>query len=285
MTPLRIGDFEVPRIGLGAMTLSQVDGYDEKRSIRTVHVALDAGVRLIDTADVYGPGGGYGINEQLVAKALHTYAGDRDQVMVATKGGHVRNPDNTFWVNGSRAHLHAACRASLTRLGLDVLPLYQHHRPDPRVPYAESMMALRELHDAGLVARVGISNADSAQIRVGHQILGAALVSVQNEYSPRHRGSEPEIDLCAELGLVFLSYSPLGGMREAKDLGARFDAFARVAEDRAVSPQRVALAWQLGRGAHVLPIPGASRPASVIDSVQALDLVLTSAERHLLDTV
>lgn len=260
------------------MTLTQVQGYDEQRSIRTVHAALDAGIRLIDTADVYGAGGGYGLNERLVARAVRCWPGPRDEVVVATKGGHVRNPDGTYWIDGRPAYLQQACRASLSRLGLDVLPLYQHHRPDPRVPYVESIGALSQLHSDGLVARVGISNASVEQIREAHRILGDALVSVQNEYSPAHRTSEPEIDLCAELGLAFLSYSPLGGMREAKALGERVAAFSQVAAERGVSPQRVALAWQLARGGHLVPIPGASRPESVLDSIGAVQLVLTAEE-------
>lgn len=279
-----LGDLVVPAIGLGAMTLTQVEGYDEARSIRTVHAALDAGIRLVDTADVYGPGGGYGVNEQLVARALARWGGPREEVVVATKGGHLRHPDGTWWIDGSPAHLGEACRASLSRLGLECLPLYQHHRPDPRVPYADSIGALAELHAAGLVARVGISNASSDQVREAHRILGPALVSVQNAYSPVDRAGEEQIDVCAELGLTFLGYSPLGGMRDAKALGSRAGAFASVAEARGVSPQRIALAWQLARGRHVMPIPGASRPESVIDSVAALDLVLSADELGQLDT-
>lgn len=159
-----------------------------------------------------------------------------------------------------------------------MIPLYQYHRPDPQVPYAESIGALSRLHADGLVARVGISNASEEQIREAHRILGPALVSVQNEHSPLHRAAEAEIELCGELGLAFLSYSPLGGMREAKALGSRAGAFAQVAAEREVSPQRVALAWQLARGEHVVPIPGASRPESVLDSYAALELVLTAHE-------
>ena len=274
----RIGDLRVLPLGLGAMTLTQVEGYDEHRSIRTVHAALDAGIRLIDTADVYGPGGELGVNERLVARALSSWSGPRDEVVVATKGGHVRNENGTWWIDGTANHLQDACRKSLSRLGLDVIPLYQHHCPDPRVPYAESIGALSLLHADGLVARVGISNASEAQIREARRILGPALVSVQNEHSPLRPAPESEIDVCAELGLAFLSYSPLGGMREAKALGSRAGAFSRVAAQRGVSPQRVALAWQLARGEHLVPIPGASRPQSVLDSLGALDLVLTAEE-------
>ncbi|MFD0854938.1 aldo/keto reductase, partial [Actinomadura adrarensis] len=178
--------------------------------------------------------------------------------------------------------LRRACQASLDRLGLDVLPLYLHHRPDPRVPFEESMGGLKDLHDEGLVQRVGISNVDTARIRIAHRVLGSALVAVQNEYSPRERKSEPEIDLCADLGLAFLSWGPLGGMRQAKDLGSACSSFADVAAARGVSPQRVSLAWQLHRSASIIPIPGASRPESILDSLAAADLELTPEELDLL---
>ena len=278
----RLGDLCVSSIGMGAMTLTQRPGYDEARGVRAVHAALDAGVTLFDTADVYGPVAGYGVNEEALARALRSYAGPVDHVVVATKGGHTRHAANTWWLDGSATHLRAACQASMRRLGLDPLPLYQHHRPDPQRPYAESMQALRELYDEGLVRRVGISNANPAQIREAARILGPALVSVQNEFSPRFRSSAPEIALCAELELAFLAWSPLGGMAQAKDLGAAAGAFAEVAERHGVGPQRVALAWALAKDPCVIPIPGASRPESIVDSVAAIELELDVADLDLL---
>ena len=278
----RIGDLELFPIGMGAMTLTQVEGYDAARGERAVHAALDAGVRLFDTADVYGPTGGYGVNERALMAALRSWPGSLDDVVVATKGGHLREGE-TWWIDGSPEHLRRACLASLRHLGIEQIDLYQHHRPDPRRPYAESMGALRALYDEGLVRRVGISNADPDQIREAATILGSALVSVQNEFSPRFRSSEPEIRLCEQLGLAFLSWSPLGGMRQAKGLGSSFAPFAEIAAERGVSPQRVALAWQLALSPCVLPIPGASRPESVLDSVQAVELELTADELARLD--
>ena len=270
----RLGELSVSSIGMGAMTLTQRPGYDEARGVRAVHAALDAGVTLFDTADVYGPTAGYGVNEEALARALRSYPGPLDHVVVATKGGHTRHPGDTWWLDGSAKHLRAACQASIRRLGLDPLPLYQHHRPDPARPYAESMHALRDLYDEGLVRRIGISNANPDQIREAARILGPALVSVQNEFSPLFRSSEPEIAVCAELGLAFLSWSPLGGMSEAKNLGTSMSEFARIAQRRGVSPQRVALAWALAKDPCVIPIPGASRPESILDSVAAIDLEL-----------
>ncbi|WP_377320267.1 aldo/keto reductase [Pimelobacter simplex] len=283
----RLGDLEVSAIGFGSMTLTQTPDSDIERGTRAVHAALDAGVTLFDTADVYGPTsfdhpGGYGVNERALAQALHSWGGSLDGIVVATKGGHTRSGP-TWWIDGSREHLRAAALASRDRLGLDVLPLYQHHRPDPRRPYAESMAALRSLVDEGIVARVGISNASLDQIRIATDVIGPALVSVQNEYSPLARDSEPQIDLCAELGLTFLSWGPFGGMREAKALGSSFAPFAEVAAARGVSAQQVALAWQLARSPWIVPIPGASRPESVLDSIQAATLALTDDELARLD--
>ncbi|WGY01753.1 aldo/keto reductase [Nocardioides sp. QY071] len=278
----RLGDLEISAIGFGSMTLTQTPESDVERGTRAVHAALDAGITFFDTADVYGPTGfdtvgGYGVNERALVAALRSWDGPLDDVVIATKGGHTRD-GLTWWIDGGRDHLRAAALASRERLGLDVIPLYQHHRPDPRRPYRESMEALRSLVDDRIVARIGLSNVDGDQIRLAVEVIGDALVSVQNEYSPLARGSEPVIDLCAELGLTFLSWGPFGGMREAKSLGSSFAPFAEVAEARGVSPQQVALAWQLARSPWIVPIPGASRPESVRDSVQAATLVLTEDE-------
>ncbi|MGV9307323.1 aldo/keto reductase [Nonomuraea sp. NPDC003727] len=275
-----IADVTVSAIGLGAMPMSVADHMpDEARSIRTIHAALDAGVTLIDTADAYAPTTAeLGHNERLVAKALALWSGDRDAVLVATKGGHTRTPGDGWGLNGSRAYLRQACERSLKALGVEVIGLYQHHRPDPAVPYEESIGALRDLLDEGKIRLAGISNADPAQIRQAHDILGGRLASVQNEYSPRFRTSEPEIDVCAELGVAFLPWSPLGGISAAAGLGAAHAAFNEVAAERGVSPQRVCLAWELSRSPVVIPIPGASRPESILDSAAAADLTLTPDE-------
>ncbi|MEW9551037.1 aldo/keto reductase [Nonomuraea sp. NPDC050783] len=273
-----IGNRQVGAIGLGAMPMS-VAGHmpDEDQSIRTIHAALDAGVTLIDTADAYTPSHtDVGHNERLVARALSLWPGDAGAVLVATKGGHTRTPDG--WdVDGSPDYLKRACDRSLKALGVDSIGLYQHHRPDPKVPYEETIGALKDLHDAGKIQFAGISNADPRQIRLAHEILGDRLVSVQNEYSPRFRSSEPEIDVCAELGLAFLPWSPLGGIGRTGEL-SRNPAFHAIADERGVSPQQVCLAWELARSPVVIPIPGASRPETILDSVAAAGLELTADE-------
>ena len=153
-------------------------------------------------------------------------------------------------------HLRAACDASLKRLGVEAIGLYQFHRPDPAVPYAESVGVLGELLDAGKIRMAGISNADPDQIREAQEVLGGRLVSVQNQYSPAFRSSLPELRLCAELGLAFLPWSPLGGISQAGDLGSAHAAFAEVAAAHGVSPQQVTLAWMLATSPVVVPIPG-----------------------------
>lgn len=278
MQTRRLGDAQVSAIGLGAMPLTTDRRPDEAQALRTVHAALDAGVTLVDTADAYTPAErGPGMNEEVVAKALASYSGSTDGVIVATKGGHTR--DGADWgLNGRPDYLRSACEASLRRLGVEAIGLYQHHRPDPDVPYEETMGGLKDLYDAGLIQRAGISNADLDQIRIAAEILGAALVSVQNEFSPKFRSSEPEIGVCAELGLAFLPWSPLGGMREAKELGEKYAAFADVARAHGVSPQQVCLAWELALSDAMIPIPGASREESIRDSVAATELQLTADE-------
>ncbi|MEU4267146.1 aldo/keto reductase [Streptomyces sp. NPDC026092] len=288
-----LGDVRVGAIGLGAMPLS-IEGHpDEARALATVHAALDAGVTLLDTADSYHPPGGEpGAGELLVARALATYGGRgrTEGVLVATKGGRGRTADGGWTVDGRPEHLRRAAEASARRLGVGAIGLYQLHRPDPAVPYAESLGALRELLDAGTIRLAGISNVDGEQILLAREMLGERLVSVQNRYSPAVRTAEAELRLCAELGLAFLPWSPLGGISRSSLDGAsdlaedpEFGGFHRVARARGVSPQRVALAWLLARSETVLPIPGASRPETVRDSAAAGELVLDARELAELD--
>ncbi|MCR2813324.1 MULTISPECIES: aldo/keto reductase [Microbacterium] len=277
-----LGDLQVSAIGMGAMTLTQVPDADTARGVRAVHAALDAGVTLFDTADSYGPTEEMGVNERALIAALRTHPGDLSRVVVATKGGHTRGPNATWWIDGSPAHLARAARASLRRLGLDALPLYQHHRPDPRVPFADSMGALRALVDDGIAQRVGVSNVDSAQLSEAIEIVGPALVSVQNELSPLAPPAADVLRQCEAHGLALLAWGPLGGMREAKALGDRARAIAAVARARAVSPQRIALAWLLRLSPVIIPIPGASRPESIVDSAAAAGVVLDDDEMRVL---
>ncbi|MEU6356582.1 aldo/keto reductase [Streptomyces sp. NPDC047072] len=279
----RIGDVDVSPIGLGAMPMSIEGRPDEARSIATLHAALDAGVTLVDTADAYHRDADeVGHNETLIAKALSSHDRGAD-VLVATKGGHLRPGDGSWTLDGSPRHLKEACEASLGRLGVEAIGLYQFHRPDPRVPYEESVGAVRDLLDEGKIRMAGISNANPEQIRAANEILGGRLVSVQNQFSPAFRSSEPELRLCDELGVAFLPWSPLGGISRAGELGSAHGAFARIAEAHGVSPQRVCLAWMLAKSPVVVPIPGASRPETIRDSVAAAELRLSEQEIAELD--
>ncbi|WP_316932250.1 aldo/keto reductase [Nocardioides marmotae] len=278
----RVGRVQVGAIGLGLMTFDQSGSQPREQLAATIRAALDAGVTLFDTADAYGPGeekgaGAQGENERLIAGLLDEL-GVRSQVFLATKGGHVRTEGGGWDSDSSPEHLRAAVDASLERLGVEQIALWQHHRPDPDVPYEEVIGTLKEIADSGKVRMVGLSNADPDQIRAAHAVLGEALVSVQNQFSPAFRSSRPEIEVCDELGLAFLPWSPLGGLGDAKSLAEKHPAFAEVAEARGVSAQQVALAWELAQSPVVIPIPGAKRPESITDSAAAADLELTDDE-------
>jgi aryl-alcohol dehydrogenase-like predicted oxidoreductase len=282
-----LGSHQVGAIGLGLMTFDQTGTQPRQQLLDTVTAALDAGVTLFDTADAYGPGeekgaDAQGANETLIA-SLVDELGVRDHVVLATKGGHVRTEGGGWATDSSPDHLRAAVDASLGRLGVEQIALWQHHRPDPAVPYDDVIGTLQEIASSGKVASVGLSNADPDQIRAAHAVLGDALVSVQNQFSPKFLSSRPEIDVCEELGLAFLPWSPLGGLGDAKELADKHPAFAEVARARGVSAQQVALAWELAQSPCVIPIPGAKRPTSVTDSAAAADLELTADELARLD--
>ena len=284
MKTRRIADLEVSAIGLGGMPMSIEGRPDEARSMATIHAALDQGVTLFDTADAYQLyAGEVGHNESLIAKAVATWGGDTSNVLVATKGGHLRSGDGSWSVDGRPEYLKAAAEASLKRLGGEAIGLYQFHRPDPEVAYADSVGAIRDLLDAGTIRLAGISNANPGQIRLAQEILGGRLASVQNQLSPAFRSSEPELELCDERGIAFLPWSPLGGIASAAALGDRFVPFQQVADAHGVSPQVVCLAWHLAKSPHVIPIPGASRPESIRDSVKAAEVMLSAEELTALD--
>ena len=284
MPTRRLGGLQVSAIGLGEMPMSLAGRPDEAQSIRTIHAALDGGVTLIDTADAYcRDGSEMGHGERLVAKALAAWPGDRDRVLVATKGGHTR-PGREWGLDGRPEYLRQACEASLRALGVEAIGLYQFHRPDPKVPFAESVGALAELRAAGKVRLVGLSNVSVDQIDQARELVDVA--SVQNEFSPRFRRSEGELAFCAGRRIAFLPWSPLGGIGRGGSLGqGRHRAFAEVAEAHGVSPQQVALAWELAKAPVVIPIPGSSRPETIADSLAAASLRLSDDDLGRLDRV
>ena len=279
-----LGDRTVSAIGLGEMPLSIEGRPDRVQAIATIHASLDAGVTIIDTADAYALGvHEHGHGELLVAEALASYGGSTDDVLVATKGGHRRPGDGTWTVHGDPAYVKQACEASLRALGVEAIGLYQYHRPDPKVPWAESVGALADLLDEGKILMAGVSNATVAQIDEAQAVLGGRLVSVQNEFSPRFRSSEGELEHCDQLGIAFIPWSPLGGIGQADQIQGRFPAFADVAAEVGCTPQQVTLAWMLAKGSRVIPIPGSSRPETAVASAAAADLTLTPEQVARLD--
>jgi len=287
----RIGDLQVSAVGLGGMPLSFDHMVDEReRAIATVHRALDQGITLIDTANIYAPTwDSIGHNEMLVAEALRTYSGPADlaAVVVATKGGLTRTPDEVWGRDSTPDGLRRACEASLAALDVSVIDLYQHHRSDPSLTYVEQLENLRALKDDGLVERLGLSNVNAAELAVALDVLGGpddgGIVSVQNEFSPRFRGEAAVIEICTEVGLAFLPWSPLGGASQAHQVGDRYAAFEQVGEQVGASAQEATIAWLLGLSPVVIVIPGATRPATVDSIVRAAGIVLSDEQRALLD--
>ena len=223
-----------------------------------------------------------------MAEALATYGGRTDDVLVATKGGHRRPGDGTWTVHGDPAYVKQACEASLKALGVEAIGLYQYHRPDPKVPWADSVGALADLLDEGKILMAGVSNATVARIDEAQRVLGGRLVSVQNEFSPRFRSSEGELEHCEKLGIAFLPWSPLGGIGRSDRIKDEHPAFAEVAAEVGATPQQVTLAWMLAKGSRVIPIPGSSRAETARASAAAADLRLTAdsggAARRLLSS-
>ncbi len=254
---------------------------DEAQAVATIHAALDSGITLIDTADIYAPSWDtMGHNETLVGKAVKSYRGPTDELVIATKGGITRSDGEQWGRDGSLPYLRSAVEKSLRALQVEVIDLYQWHRPDRTMVYAEAIENFKTLRDEGKIKTIGISNANVEEIQIAVDVLGdGGLVSVQNEFSPKFRCSEDELEFCAERGIAFLPWSPLGGTGGGgRNVGERYALFGEIAADRGVSPQQVVLAWELSLSECVIPIPGARRPESIIDSAKAADLQLSAEE-------
>jgi aryl-alcohol dehydrogenase-like predicted oxidoreductase len=281
-----IGDLSVSAIGLGCMPMSWTGMLDDReRAVTTIHRALDLGITLLDTANIYAPSwDAVGHNEALVAEAVRTYAGPADLsgLLVTTKGGVTRGPGETWGRDSSAESLRRAAEDSLSQLGVEVIELYQHHRHDPSQSYPDQIRALDALRQAGLIRRIGLSNVNGAELDVALDMLGGpadgGVVSVQNEYSPRYRHDADVLQRCTALGIAFLPWSPLGGADQAHDVGSHYAAFAEVGEEIGASAQEVVLAWLLRLSPVMIPIPGATRPATVESCVRSLDIVLSSEQ-------
>lgn len=275
MQSRRIGNVTVSAIGLGGMPLS-IDGRPgREQALATILAAIDSGVTLIDTADSYTMEiDGQGHNELLIAEALKLRPTEAKNILVATKGGLIYRTGRPWDRNGKPEYLRQAAIDSARRLGVESIGLYQYHRQDYTVAYTDSLGAMKDLLDEGLIQMAGISNAITEQIALFDEMLDGRLMSVQNRFSPIFQSSRPELDYTVEHGMAFLPWSPLGGIGNGSEV---FDssAFAAVGAELGVSAQQVALAWELSLGDSVIPIPGASRPASIADSALASELVLT----------
>jgi pyridoxine 4-dehydrogenase len=267
------GDLEVNRLGFGAMRitgrgiLGPPEDPEEARAV--LRRALELGVNLIDTADSYGPE----VSENLIAETLHPYP---DDLVIATKGGLVRTGPGEWPRDGRPEHLREACEGSLRRLRLDRIDLYQLHRPDPDVPYEESVGALAELQREGKIRHVGVSNVDLQELETARGVVD--VVSVQNRYSLSDRESEDVLDRCERDGLVFLPWWPLAAGRIGED-----SAIARIAAAHDATPFQVAIAWLLARSPQIAPIPGTSSVQHLEENVAAASLRLSDDELAQLD--
>ena len=272
----------VPAVGYGGMHLSLQERPPQRQALEVIRAALDAGVRFIDTADVYClDDSDLGHNERLVAEALRAWSDDRGEVLVATKGGLTR-PDGRWERDGRPEHLHQACRRSLRALGVERIDLYQLHAPDPDVPFEESVGALADLRDAGLVRWVGLSNVSVAQIRVAERIVPVA--SVQNRLNPFFREALEDgvVRYCTEQGIGFLAYSPTGGGRLNRKL-PEHPVLRPMADRLGVSAHALVLAWVLARSPAVIVIPSARKVAHALDSVGAGELELSAEDMAAID--
>ncbi len=260
------GDLTVNRMGYGAMRItgSGIWGEppDREQAKAALRRALELDVNFIDTADSYGPE----VSETLIAETLYPYP---DDLVIATKGGLVRPGPSRWDADGRPEHLREACEGSLRRLRLEQIPLYQYHRPDPKVPLADSLGALAELKAEGKIRHIGVSNFSPEQVEEAQRIV--PVVSAQNRYNVNDRSAEPVLDLCTQEALAFLPWAPI---QETEKIAGVLTAAKRLG----VSERQVALAWLLARSPQVLPIPGSGSPEHVTDNIAAAGLELTGDE-------
>ena len=267
------GDLSVRRMGFGAMRITGPgiwgEPADPAEARKLLRRAIDLGVNLIDTADAYGPE----VSERLIREALHPYPKD---LVIATKGGLTRPSRDRWDHDGRPEHLRQACEASLRRLRLDRIDLFQLHAPDPKVPLADSIGELARLQREGKVRHVGVSNFSVDELKLARGIV--KVVSVQNRYNVGDRRSEDVLRVCAADGLAFLPWAPLAGREREESRSASIEALGQLAKRRGVSEIQVALAWLLARSPAILPIPGTSSVAHLEENVAAAALRLTPEE-------
>jgi aryl-alcohol dehydrogenase-like predicted oxidoreductase len=273
----------ISAMGLGGMPLSLSGRPSEWEAIAVVHRALDLGITILDTADSYCQNEtDKHHNESLIAKALQQYAGDTSQVIVATKGGLMR-PHGSWTRNGNPTHLQKTIRESFVALGENrAIDLWQYHSPDPEYSIPASLAPVRAAVEAGIIRYVGVSNFSVEQIQQARDVV--EIVSVQNQYNPWCRDPEQDgvLAYCEQENLTFLPWSPLGGSRRVKNL-PDIQPIAELAQEKSVSVYCLILAWLMAKSACVLPIPGASKVASIADSIKAVEVNLSAIEVERID--
>ena len=292
-----LGPFEIAPVGFGCMPLSMATDRnkwildDREHAIGVIHAALDAGVQLLDTADIYAPAwNAMGHNERIVGEAFRTWGGTKEakaKVVIATKGGITRAPGDNWWGvpgrNASQHYLYRAVEASAAKMGLSKIPLWQHHRLDTSITFEEQFENVLSLKEHGYVEAIGLSNVNAEQLRRAIKIGGTpeqgGVISVQNEFSPRYRLSADVIDICTEYGIAFLPWSPLGGGSNFEKIATgEFGAFDRIAAEKGVSAYAITIAWHLNQFPTSIPIPGASKAASILDSLSGASIELSAQE-------
>lgn len=268
-------------IGLGAAYWSIGSTLDERQSIRTLHAALDAGVRLVDTSFAYTQVGSLCHNEYLIARALSERSLTPNGTLVVTKCGSTRIGDTKWKIDGRPERLREQCELSLKALGIDAIELYLLHWPDPQVPISDSIGAMLELQSAGKVRAIGVSNVSSDQLTDAQSVT--TIAAVENNFSAFDQSDRLLVERCSREGISYLAYSPLGGADKSRSIADKLPVSALVAREAGVSPQQLLLAWLLRQSASIVPIAGATKPRSITDSAAAPDLYLGEAEWCLVD--
>lgn len=272
-SPRVVGAIEVGSLALGCAALSLEHHEDPARGRAVIEAALDAGIRMLDTAAAYTSGAGRNENERLIRDAIAARRSDVARPFIATKGGHFRRGDE-FPIDARPESLRRDCAASLSALGIEQIDLYFLHWPDPEVPIEESVGALDDLRREGKIAHIGVSNVGIDQLAAARRT--APIAAVQNHYSLFDVSGQPVLDQCTEAGIAFLAYSPLRGLAQAEPALAR--TLRRIAAEHGVHPALVALAWLLAQSPTLVPVVGATRPETARDTAAVGELRLAGSE-------